>query len=197
MIAPAFVDPVIAAQSTFRAVLSATARPGTVMRFEQPLSALEPLSAGAGAIALTLCDHDTPIWLDAQLRASSAVVEWLRFHTGARIIDDTGAAGFAFISAPHELPPFNRFSPGTPEYPDRSTTIVLQVQSFQQGPGFTLTGPGISHEQQIRVTTLPDDISERLAVNRHLFPCGIDLLLTTGTEVMALPRSVRLANGGR
>ena len=197
MVAPGFLDPVMAAQSTFRAVLDATARPGTVTRLAQPLSAPGPLSAGAGAIALTLCDQDTPIWLDARLRPSSAVAEWLRFHTGARIVDDPESAAFAFISAPQELPPFDRFNMGTPEYPDRSTTIVLQVASFQQGPSFVLTGPGIPHERRIQVASLPDDMAGRLAANRRLFPCGIDLLLATETEVMALPRSVRLVSGER
>jgi len=197
MVAPAFLDPAIAAQSTFRAVLNATARPGTVASLRQPLAAPRPLSAAAGAIALTLCDQDSPIWLDTGLRSSPAVVEWLRFHTGARIVDDSGVAAFAFVSATRELPPFDRFSLGTPEYPDRSTTIVLQVQSLRQGACFVLTGPGIRQEQRIQVASLADDMIERLAANRRLFPCGIDLLLATETEVMTLPRSARLARGDR
>jgi alpha-D-ribose 1-methylphosphonate 5-triphosphate synthase subunit PhnH len=197
MVAAAFPDPVMAAQSTFRAVLNATARPGTVARLEQPLSAPRPLSAGAGAIALTLCDQDTPVWLDTNLRSSPDVVEWLRFNTGARIVDNPGMATFALVTAPHALPAFDRFSLGTPEYPDRSTTIVLQVESLQRGQGFVLTGPGIRHEQHIRVTALPDDMAERLAANRRLFPRGVDLLLATETDVMALPRSVLFANGER
>lgn len=197
MVAAAFPDPVMAAQSTFRAVLNATARPGTVARLEQPLSAPRPLSAGAGAIALTLCDQDTPVWLDTNLRSSPDVVEWLRFHTGARIVDNPGMATFALVTAPHALPAFDRFSLGTPEYPDRSTTIVLQVESLQRGQGFVLTGSGIRHEQHIRVTPLPNDLAERLAANRRLFPRGIDLLLATETDMMALPRSVLFANGER
>jgi alpha-D-ribose 1-methylphosphonate 5-triphosphate synthase subunit PhnH len=197
MIAAAFLDPVTAAQSTFSAVLNATARPGTIVRLTQPLSAPRPLSAAAGAIALTMCDPDTPVWLDADLRSSPAVVEWLRFHTGARIIDEPADAAFAFVSAPDELPPFDWFGAGTPDYPDRSTTVVLLVQSFQQGSRFVLTGPGIRHEQQVQVAALPDDMPERLAANRRLFPRGIDLVLVTETDVMALPRSVRLIGGER
>src|SRR5215470_12734578 len=141
MVAAAFSDPVMAAQAAFRAVLDATARPGKVVTIAQPLAAPAPLAPGAAAIALTLCDHDTPVWLDAQLAAVPAIAEWLRFHTSARITDDATNAAFAFVA--DALPPFDGFNPGTLEYPDRSTTIVTQVESFAAGVELTLSGPGI------------------------------------------------------
>lgn len=61
MVAAGFVDPVMSAQTTFRAVLAATSRPGTVWPIEVELSSHAPLSRGAAAVALTLCDRDTPI----------------------------------------------------------------------------------------------------------------------------------------
>jgi alpha-D-ribose 1-methylphosphonate 5-triphosphate synthase subunit PhnH len=195
MVAAAFLEPVLAAQATFRAVLDATARPGTITRLDQPLAAPQPLSAGAAAIALTLCDHDTPVWLDTQLQASAAVLAWLRFHTAARIVEDPGSAAFAFVGAPRALLGFDRFGLGTMEYPDRSTTIVLQVASLREGPSLFVAGPGIRHRQRIRVSPLLPDMPQRLAANRRLFPRGVDLLLATRTEIMALPRSVRVADG--
>ncbi|HEY2136274.1 MAG TPA: phosphonate C-P lyase system protein PhnH [Xanthobacteraceae bacterium] len=194
MVAAAFLDPVMAAQATFRAVLDATARPGTVARLNQPLAAPPPLSAGAAAIALTLCDHDTPVWFDAVLR-TPAVLAWLRFHTGMRIIEDPGEAAFAFVGAPRALLPFDQFSLGTIEYPDRSTTVVLQLDSLRAGLSLLLTGPGIRDRQRLQAAQLPPDMPERLAANRRHFPRGVDILFATQTEVMALPRSVRIASG--
>ena len=63
-----FATPVLSAQTTFRAVLNALARPGSVHPMTVAVSVPPPLAAGAAAIALTLCDHDTPIWLDAGYR---------------------------------------------------------------------------------------------------------------------------------
>jgi alpha-D-ribose 1-methylphosphonate 5-triphosphate synthase subunit PhnH len=190
--AAGFADPVVAAQSTFRAVLDATARPGTVWPIETELAPPVPLSRGAAAITLTLCDQDTPIWLDARLRATEAVAQWLRFHCGARIVDDPAAASFAFAGDGTALPDFTHFNLGSVDYPDRSTTIVILVESLQSGPPLLLAGPGIRGRQMLRAAPLPHDIAERLTNNRALFPRGVDLLLVSADAVAALPRSVRL-----
>jgi alpha-D-ribose 1-methylphosphonate 5-triphosphate synthase subunit PhnH len=187
-----FPASVLAAQSNFRAILDATASPGTVRSVAADVTAPEPLTAGAAAVALTLCDNDTPVWLDSALGDSEAVCQWLRFHCGCKLVDAPGDAGFAFVSAAAELPPFESFNLGTPDYPDRSTTIVLTVETLQAGPPLVLTGPGIRDRAVLRAAPLPADMAARLADNRALFPRGVDLILVTATEVAALPRSVRL-----
>jgi alpha-D-ribose 1-methylphosphonate 5-triphosphate synthase subunit PhnH len=188
-----FPASVLAAQSTFRAILDVTASPGTVRPVAAAVPPPAPLSAGAAAVALTLCDNDTPVWLDAGLRESEAVRQWLRFHCGCKLVDAPGDAAFAFVSTAAALPPFENFNLGTPDYPDRSTTIVLAVETLQAGPPLALTGPGIRDRQVLRAAPLPADMLARLADNRALFPCGVDLILVTADEVAALPRSVRLA----
>ena len=196
MLAAGFADPVMAAQSTFRAVLSATARPGSVCPIKAELTPPVPLTRGAAAIALALCDQDTPVWLDAPLRATNAIAEWLRFHCGARIVDEPSAAAFAFAVDNAGLPDFSRFNLGSIDYPDRSSTVVLLVESLQSGPPLVLTGPGIRGHQTLHATPLPHDFAQRLAANRDLFPRGIDLLLAAPDAVAALPRSVRLVENG-
>jgi alpha-D-ribose 1-methylphosphonate 5-triphosphate synthase subunit PhnH len=194
MVAAAFSDPVMAAQGTFRAVLDATARPGTIVRVSGPLTAPAPLAVGAAAIALALCDHDTPVWLDAPLRDATAVGEWLRFHTAARMTEPPAGAAFAFVADPSALPPLDGFNLGTLEYPDRSTTIVIQVAAFGEGAGFVLTGPGIAQARTIHAS-LPADLPAQLGANRRLFPRGVDLLLVSGSDIMALPRTTHVQTG--
>jgi alpha-D-ribose 1-methylphosphonate 5-triphosphate synthase subunit PhnH len=189
----ALSDPVFAAQATFRAVLDAMARPGTIHSIE-PTAAPSPLSPTAASVALTLCDHDTPVWLDAALRGSVPLTDWLRFHCNAPVVDRPRDAAFAFLSAPAALPPLSDFNIGTPDYPDRSTTIVIQVASLCTGTPFTLTGPGIPERRSFRVDPLPHDFANQLATNRAQFPCGVDLLLVGDGDVAALPRTVRLVN---
>ena len=191
-----FPNSVLYAQSTFRAILDATARPGSVQPITGLVEAPQPLSSGAAAVALTLCDHDTPVWIDTGLLASAPVSEWLRFYCGCPIVPNPRDAAFAFASDPQALPPFDAFNLGTADYPDRSTTIVLQVQSFETGPRLELTGPGIRERIPFRADPLPADIAARHLFNRGLFPRGVDLMLVTNNTVAALPRSVNVAEEG-
>jgi len=188
----AFADPVSSAQVTFRAILDAMARPGSLRPLKVPLSPPPPMNRGAAAVALTLCDQDTPVWLDAELRASARVVEWLRFHCGCRLVEEPEQAAFAFASRAGDIPAFERFNIGTVDYPDRSTTIVLQVETLSSAPGLVLTGPGIRDRETLHADPLPSDMVQRLVSNRSLFPRGIDLVLATQDAVAALPRSVRV-----
>jgi alpha-D-ribose 1-methylphosphonate 5-triphosphate synthase subunit PhnH len=192
MIGTGFHQPVFQAQSAFRAILDALARPGTVQALGDAVDAPAPLSAGAAAVALTLCDHDTPVWLDGGLRRNDEVAQWLRFHCGCPLVENPRDAAFAFASDIENCPPFETFGLGTAEYPDRSTTIMLQVESFERGAKLALEGPGIRGRTSFRAKPLPADIAERLAANRALFPRGVDLVLATASAVLGLPRSVRI-----
>jgi alpha-D-ribose 1-methylphosphonate 5-triphosphate synthase subunit PhnH len=197
MIGSGFADPVMSAQAAFRAILQATSRPGIVCRIgAEVTSPPSPLSPAAAAIALTLCDQDTPVWLDAPLCASQDVATWLRFHCGTKIVSDPAGATFAFATNTAALPPFDNFNLGSADYPDRSTTIVLGVNSFGAGPELMLEGPGIKTRQSFRADPLPGDFAARLTVNRDLFPRGVDLILASASEIAALPRSVRLVGEG-
>jgi alpha-D-ribose 1-methylphosphonate 5-triphosphate synthase subunit PhnH len=186
-------ESVLAAQATFRAVLDAMASPGSVRPLAATIGAPPPLFNAAAAVALTLCDHDTPVWLAEALRGSAPVCAWLRLHCGCRLVSEPREAAFAFVSAPRELPPIEAFSLGTPDYPDRSATIVIQVESLRKGQRLALSGPGIRDRAVLHATGLPDDMPARLAANRALFPRGADFILASGAEIAALPRSVRLA----
>ena len=130
---PGFVDKVLSAQSTFRSVMDAMARPGSVQRIVPMAGTAGPMMRGTAAIALTLFDHDTPLWLDTRMSESSDVTKWLKFHTGAPVIQDSSIAAFALISDGTLLPAFERFALGTNEYPDRSTTVIIQVESLDCG----------------------------------------------------------------
>jgi alpha-D-ribose 1-methylphosphonate 5-triphosphate synthase subunit PhnH len=187
-----FADKVRSAQSTFRAVMDAMARPGTVQRITAWLDAPKPLTSPAAAIALTLFDHDTTIWLDEPLSASSHVARWLRFHTSAPITAERRYATYALIGDPLALPDLETFALGSEEYPDRSTTLVLQLDSLVAGPALHLAGPGIRESAILRVTGLPGDLAERLERNRKLFPRGVDLILAAGDSIAALPRTVHI-----
>jgi alpha-D-ribose 1-methylphosphonate 5-triphosphate synthase subunit PhnH len=193
-VAAGFAEPVLAAQSTFRTVMDAMARPGTV-RPLAGIAAPAPLSPVAAAISLTLLDYETPFWLDAPLAAAPEVARWISFHTGAARTADPARAAFAFAADSAAAPPFETFALGSQEYPDRSTTLVLQVERLSEGEGLMLRGPGIAGSRRLAAAPLPADFLDRWSENRALFPRGVDLVLATANAVAALPRSVHAAVG--
>jgi alpha-D-ribose 1-methylphosphonate 5-triphosphate synthase subunit PhnH len=191
MLASAFGDPVHASQGTFRAIMDALARPGTITTVAAAIAPPAPLKPAAAAIALTLLDYETPVWLDPAL-AIAEVADWLRFHTGAPVTADPRAAAFAFVANSAEAPAFDTFALGTMDYPDRSTTLVLQIETFAGGECLALSGPGIAGTQTFRAELLPRRFREQLSSNRAAFPRGIDIILATDQAITALPRSVRV-----
>jgi len=193
MLAPAFDDPALASQAVFRTVMEAIARPGLPRPLASSLAAPPPLRATAAAVALTLLDYETPFWLDPGLAASGEVAAWLKFHTGAPQTGDSAQAAFAFVSDSAAMPPFETFALGSLEYPDRSTTLVVQVEELDQGDELLLSGPGISGTRVFSATPLPARFRMQLIANREMFPRGVDVVLVSATAVAALPRSVRVA----
>lgn len=189
MLAPGFTDPVHDAQGTFRAVMDALARPGRPRPLAPGLAPPAPLTAELAAVALTLTDADTPVWLDAALAGVSEVAAYLRFHTGAPLTDDPARAAFALIRDPVRCPPLSRFALGTPAYPDTSTTLVLALETIIAGEGLHLAGPGVNGEARVTLAPLPQGFVAQLARNRADFPLGVDLILTAPGQVAGLPRS--------
>lgn len=192
-IAPGFADPVFDAQSLFRAVMMAMARPGTIETVAPVCAPPAPLTATAAAVALSLADFETPLWLDQALAASDAASSYLAFHTGAPFADATHDAAFALISQPRRMPPFSAFAQGSAEYPDRSTTLILQVDTLANDDGVTLSGPGIETERTFSAAPLPPIFWQEAERNRALFPRGIDVIFAADGRVAALPRSTMIA----
>jgi alpha-D-ribose 1-methylphosphonate 5-triphosphate synthase subunit PhnH len=192
VLAPGFSDPVLASQAVFRSVMEAMARPGSVAAIDAAVTPPATLGVAAAAIALTLLDFETPVWFDPTLAAASDFGGWLKFHTGAPLTTDPGAAAFVFIADPARMLDLDSFCQGSVEYPDRSTTLVLQVEHLSESDGFRLSGPGIKGSRMLSAEPLPLDFADRMTANRALFPRGVDIILTCGRLLAALPRSTHL-----
>jgi alpha-D-ribose 1-methylphosphonate 5-triphosphate synthase subunit PhnH len=186
----AFVAPVFDAQKTFRAVMSALAEPGTAQQTAMPRRNASGLSDAMVAIALTLLDFETTVWLDPKFPAATA--DLLRFQTGTEVTTVPNKAAFALISDPLSMPRLESFAQGTLEYPDRGATLLIQVSAINIDRGWFLSGPGIAVESRLAVSPLPDWFDAEIAANRDRFPCGVDIVFCAGDYVAALPRSTRV-----
>ncbi|MEM8851565.1 MAG: phosphonate C-P lyase system protein PhnH [Pseudomonadota bacterium] len=175
---PAFADHPTQSAVAFRTLMQAMARPGTIHDISAPAPA--GFSPATAATLLVLADPTTPVWMPP-----GPARDWLIFHTGAPVTDTRADATFA--TGPWStLTPLADWPIGTPDYPDRSATLIVEVPTLA-GPGPRLTGPGIESK-----TTLPLPDAQALAANAALYPQGVDLILTCGTQIAALPRSTRI-----
>lgn len=187
-----FADAVFDAQTVFRALMDAMARPGTLGSVLPRVAPPSPLGAAAGALLLTLCDHDTPVWLNSTL-SKSALPGWIGFHTGAPLTPEKTEAKFAFVEAGAQPPSLAHFALGSQDYPDRSTTLILEVQSLEGGPRLELRGPGIRETETIAPKGLSDTFLRQWTDNRTQFPRGVDVVLTCGRQFVALPRTTKIS----
>ncbi|MEZ5798769.1 MAG: phosphonate C-P lyase system protein PhnH [Paracoccaceae bacterium] len=166
----------------FRQIMEAMARPGTIL----PVTGARPpapLSIAAGTVLLTLADATTPLHL-AGASDCAEVRAWVAFHVGAPLVaaEDASLA----LGGWQDLQPAGRFAIGQPDYPDRSATLIVEMDRLT-AQGACLTGPGIETAAWL---SLPETGAFR--ANRALFPLGFDTILTCGERIAALPRSTRV-----
>lgn len=194
---PGFANPTLGAQSSFRAVLHALAHPGAIVVLPDAPEAPAPLNPAAAALALALCDADTPLWQDG----GGGVAEWLRFHTGAPASVSHEAR---FLIATGVPPALAGLALGSDESPQDGATLFLQVEAIAAGTGpamagharLRLSGPGIESTTDLRITGLPAGMVAQRAALAVLFPRGLDIVLCAGSCIAALPRTTQVQEAG-
>ena len=182
-------EPVLDAQAAFRAALEAMSRPGRPVDVAAAADAPDELPAAMAALALTLVDGDTPVWLDGRL-AAGTVPAFLRFHCGCPLVAEPAAARFALIAETAAMPPLSMFAIGRDQFPEESATLIVEVAGLTTDGGpLTLCGPGIKDSVKASIVGLAPAFWPQWADNVGLFPQGVDVLFTCGATVMGLPRT--------
>ncbi|MGR5177179.1 phosphonate C-P lyase system protein PhnH [Vibrio parahaemolyticus] len=201
-ITTAFQDAVHDSQQCFRLLLKAMSEPGELVTLE--------MSKGFGAMhkattqtLLSLSDNATPIWLSESHLKDAAIRENIRFHCGSPVTERQNSASFAVI-AEQDLADFDwnnaTFSLGCEEYPDQSTTVIVELGSLGKGLvanyskgdiTLTLTGPGIESQSVMNIGVVSQAFQHFLQGRQEhfAFPLGIDLVLVSGEIIACLPRT--------
>jgi alpha-D-ribose 1-methylphosphonate 5-triphosphate synthase subunit PhnH len=182
------VDPVHDTRRTFRALVDAMARPGTVESV--------PVSPADHAVLATLVDHEVTLHTaDERLRevlasagryepapVDEADVVHVHNSTGGRIADAER---------------------GTLKEPSDGATAVYRVDGLASGPAgddarslsadslsLRTTGPGVPGRREFRVAGPPESEVAAIATAGETFPRGVEVVLAAGDALAALPRSV-------
>lgn len=197
-----FADESRGSQAVFRHVLQALSHPGQPVVVggdaEWPVVPGAVCHPASAAVLLALLDAETTLWLSPAL-AGSAAETWLRFHTGCTVVAEPGQAHFVWVASLAELPDLSRLHVGTDVSPETAATCVVDVPDLcaqANGAQWALDGPGIRTKAHLALPGVADVEVNRFDALRRashaLFPRGVDVLLTTATHVLGLPRTTQL-----
>ena len=198
------LEPVRDTQVTFRVLLDAMARPGTVRQL--PVAARDaPVNPWLAAVLVTLLDHEVSLAVEP-FDGADALERFVRQRTSVppATVDQ---ADFVVASSTRLDPSLPlRLRQGTLAYPNDSATLLILVPALDQasrpadaagkpnvdGLLLELAGPGVPAGHRVRVAGLTpslfearDDVAE--------YPCGIDIILVDPSgRVATLPRSTAI-----
>ena len=186
-----FADPAIDAAQVFRTLLEAMARPGRIQPLPIALAAPPTLGSEAAQLCLTFCDLDTPLWIDPSYGGEESAA-YLRFHAGCPIVSAIEDAAFLLVAPANVPQALQRCRIGTAEYPDRSATLIVPLESMSDRGGVRLAGPGIKTEHRLAIMPEPHDFWPALIANQQRFPLGADCFLVAPSQVVGIPRSTSI-----
>ncbi len=195
-----FAHEAYGSQAVFRIALEASAHPGRVSTMPAVSQLPRTGHGAAAALLLALLDADCTLWTSASLAHSDAL-EWLRFHTGCRPVDDASAAQFVWVASGDAVPDLRMLQLGSDDAPDGSATCIIEVQELSEVsqlrgvPAWTLSGPGIRGAGRVSVRGICAGFVSQRADIATLFPRGVDVFLASPAQLMGLPRTTQITSG--
>lgn len=191
-----FISPVMDSQQLFRKLLKAMSEPFTMMQTDLLDESPQGFNDASYAISLTLLDDATSIALSSYLKNQS-LIESLRFHSQVHIAENLSQVDFYFCTQ-KTIPNISSLNHGSSLYPDQSTTLIIQCDSFTQGDEWVANGPGIESHKSFNCSAFNDVLlGELQQMNKDYsaFSTGVDLIFTCQDSFFCIPRSTMLHRG--
>lgn len=136
-----FAHPVFGTQLCFRKIVKAMSEPGSLVTVPN-VSGLESMSSATAATLLTLTSHTTPLFIDPKI-GNPLLLRTLCLHTNVPIATRLNDADFVLLSGNRFSYDLMALSCGSEAEPEKSTTVIVEVEGMHDGPCLKLTGPGI------------------------------------------------------
>jgi alpha-D-ribose 1-methylphosphonate 5-triphosphate synthase subunit PhnH len=193
------LDPVHDLQRVFRKILAATASPGGIVELAREAELLDlelPINKGVLLVALALLDAETSFFAasansayQAGAASPSEAISHLTYAKAAY----PDEADFVFVLGREgAAEAIAAAKAGTLVDPHLGATLIVEVDSLDEGGGLELTGPGIESSARLGVLPSPDWTAAREAKNAE-FPLGVDLILVDSKyRLTSLPRTTRI-----
>ncbi len=174
-------------QQTFRVLLNAMARPGSIDTV--PLHEIGGDYAAVLSVVESLVDHEVTF---AVLPERADLVDLVLRQTGSRAAA-TDIAGYVICDAESLSQALDWASEGTLEYPDQGATIICSVDGIAEGGNLALRGPGIRDVTYLAVEGFDDAAQALFTECNAQPPLGLDVIFVAPDgRVACLNRYTRI-----
>lgn len=175
--------------ATFQAVLNALEHPGAAVRLAGPDNLPWPLNEASAGLLAAWVNQETPVWTD--LCWASEPVDWLLQTCGCSLVTEPCMAKVGFVADPQQIPPLKQFFLGEDERPEKFTTLIAQVSAFP--PQSRKLRGAVAEGRCCNPwsTGLPVRFWSDWGDQRRHLSLGIDVFLTCGDSLVALPRGLQ------
>lgn len=178
-------DKTTSQHETFRVLLQAMSRPGSIQQFMQPSSPEEhPL------LRLLDCILDNEVCICGIGSEAQEMITRLHQQMGCRL-GEIAEADFVIVSNGTSAGQLASARVGTPDYPDSSVTVVYLIEQLTpEGSTVILTGPGIKETVSPVFSGLALDEFRQLQTINSSFPLGMDAIFVDRSgQCCCIPRS--------
>jgi alpha-D-ribose 1-methylphosphonate 5-triphosphate synthase subunit PhnH len=182
-----FEDPARGSQQTFRAILEAMEHPGQIVTIRENPHAPQVFNSACAAACLTLLDYETAVWTDIDWR--SPAISWLQFGCGSSVVTEPCMANFAIITNPTTMPPLDYFRISRYEYPEKATTMVVQVNDILPVPDNKYSKIFSGKIARLELKGVTQNFWYQWQQLSRLYRPGIDIFFTCDDVLTALPKT--------
>jgi alpha-D-ribose 1-methylphosphonate 5-triphosphate synthase subunit PhnH len=184
-----FDDSALGSPQTFRAIFAAMEHPGQLVTIHENPQAPDVLNSASAAICLTLLDDETPVWTD--LDRNNPAIHWLQFDCQSSVVTESCMANFAIITKPATMPALDSFRVDPYEYPDKATTIVIQVDDILPTAVNKYSNIFLDNTVQLDLKGVPNKFWNQWWQLSGLYPLGVDIFFTCDDVLIALSKIKR------
>ncbi len=183
-------------QRIFRTVMDSFSRPGLLFEISPIVQASQGEGQSvAGTLLLALMESASSLYVSKNLH-STQWPSFLKFHTGCVLSQDSSHAQFIWIQEMQDLPSLMNCALGSPEFPDQSCTLIIDVPAIHSPStpraGQVWSGPGIKEPLAVDIMGLPKAFWVERQTLQNLYPCGVDVIFCTPSQIASLPRSTHI-----
>lgn len=181
-------DTILATQQMYRMLLDLSSHPGKIATFRDETINDTSYSEALIATTNTLFDNEIAFYMENE--QESKVISAI---TGAHRTNIIAESDFVITTeASLSTAQLLQLNKGTLLSPEKSSTLMLEIESIGSGYLYRLTGPGIKHHSDLQLSISPEIIEQRTQMCEE-FPMGIDLIMCDkDNHIVLIPRTTNM-----